>query len=554
MYLSHFGLERFPFTIAPDPSFLFPSAGHQEALAHLQYALTGHGGLVCLTGEVGTGKTTLCRAFLEQTGDEFKTAYIFNPLLSPLELMRALFDELELPWQAEDSQQTLYRQLNEALLGWYADGKRVICLIDEAQAMPAATLEQVRLLTNLETSHHKLLTLILVGQPELREVLASHQLRQLSQRITARYHLNHLQPAETADYLAHRLKLAGCEQNVFEPAACEVIWQGSKGIPRLINSVADRALLGAFAQGKQHVDRATAKTALTEVLGAPDSVAQTDSAATAVPAVTATDRKLRQLSWLTSGLALCVLVLLLQQAGGLDSVRTQLASWIAPSAYDQNTNTPQTNPQPATNTAQPPDSLAMSAAEPSALPPESEKDRAAKFLSGSMGLVAGDCETLAVEDWHCLEVEWPAQQLAGVQYQLVIRQNNAWVYGPDWFADHAANASNQKALLLWQPPVGYQQAIYPGQSSLVVDWVRRALGVAAHANWEVIGPSGEKPLTLDPLVYDPITQIQVARFQAENGLNADRIIGPQTLIYIQRQLQQQAQQSQQANSDDGGDS
>lgn len=267
MYLEYFGLEKLPFTISPDPDFLYPSKGHQEALAHLSYALTDQGGLICLTGEVGTGKTTLCRALMESVPEGDHVAYIFNPQLSPIELMQSLCDDLGINYYDDSSLKDVYKVINEALVDFYASHQRVICVIDEAQSMPPALLEQIRLLTNLETHREKLLTLVLVGQPELRDLLARHDLRQLNQRITARYHLNLLSLEETAAYLEHRIICAGGEHMLFDRSAIHEIWNASGGTPRLINSIADRALLGAYATSQHVVNRAIAKQAVVEVLG-----------------------------------------------------------------------------------------------------------------------------------------------------------------------------------------------------------------------------------------------------------------------------------------------
>ena len=267
MYLEYFGLQRLPFTISPDPDFLYPSPGHQEALAHLSYALTDQGGLICLTGEVGTGKTTLCRALMASVPEGDHIAYIFNPQLSPSELIEALCDELHIQYASGLSLRELYRVLYMGLLRFYSNNQRVICVIDEAQVMSPALLEQVRLLTNLETNTEKLLTLVLVGQTELREILERHELRQMNQRITARYHLGHLTLSETAEYLAHRIQCAGGGRMLFDQASIKVIWQNSMGVPRLINSMADRALLGAYAGNKPFVDAAIARKAVIEVSG-----------------------------------------------------------------------------------------------------------------------------------------------------------------------------------------------------------------------------------------------------------------------------------------------
>lgn len=266
MYLEHFGLERLPFTIAPDPDLLFPSKNHQEALAHLHYALTGHGGLVCLTGEVGTGKTTLCRTFLADLPKDIRSAYIFNPQLSPVELLQAIAEEFGIDTRHTNSQRELYNLLNQALLSGYAKGERFICVIDEAQTMPAPLLEQIRLLTNLETNHEKLLTLILVGQPELQKLLAQHNLRQLNQRITARFHLSHLSWQDCVQYLDFRCRKSGAQRSLFSRLAMWRLWRASKGIPRVLNTLSDRALLGAYALGKDRVNLSLVRGAQAEVL------------------------------------------------------------------------------------------------------------------------------------------------------------------------------------------------------------------------------------------------------------------------------------------------
>ena len=266
MYLEYYGLERLPFSIAPDPDSLYLSAEHQEALAHLKYSLTSHGGLVCLTGEVGTGKTTLCRAFIESAPDTVDIAYLFNPSLSPIELIQSICDELAISYEQQASNKQMVDTLYRGLLERYAAGRKIICIIDEAQAMPKPLLEQVRLLTNLETNKEKLITLILVGQPELKAVINSYELRQFSQRITARCHLNRIPESEIFDYLQCRLQLAGCQDSLFDRASARLVWKKARGIPRLINSIADRALLGGFAKGTKKPDKRVISKAADEVL------------------------------------------------------------------------------------------------------------------------------------------------------------------------------------------------------------------------------------------------------------------------------------------------
>jgi len=226
LYLQHFGLTEAPFSITPDPAFVYLSAAHREALAHLLYGVGkgGSGGFVQLTGEVGTGKTTICRCLLEQVPEDTLIALILNPLVTPRELLAAICDELGVDIrQAEDSSKKMVDALNHYLLQQYADGKRVVIVIDEAQNLSPEALEQVRLLTNLETAKHKLLQMVLLGQPELRQLLQRQNLRQLAQRITARYHLVPLNEAETVAYIKHRMRVAGARQSRVKKAALKAI-------------------------------------------------------------------------------------------------------------------------------------------------------------------------------------------------------------------------------------------------------------------------------------------------------------------------------------------
>ncbi len=570
MYLSHFGLERFPFSIAPDPSLLFPSKGHQEALAHLHYALTGHGGLVCLTGEVGTGKTTLCRAFLETAPDNIRTAYLFNPQLNPLELLQALCDELEIPYQDDDQQQALYKKLNAFLLDCYGKGQRVICLVDEAQAMPTPTLEQIRLLTNLETSEEKLMTLILVGQPELRELLLRHEHRQLNQRITARYHLDTLAQSDIEGYLRFRLENAGGPGDVFEQAAAHRIWQGCKGIPRLINSVADRCLLGAFAQSRTQVSEQTAIQAMAEVLATPDSTAQASTQVNSQPSTSspvmasAGDtgqlhvKRLTRAVWaLTVVLVVVIALLLLPGQSTVSQWRQTLAGWIAPQTEraDSAALSATVSPDGAIGSAEGQSGSGLSGARLSGLrhgdqlaendqtaqktnsiqaaAVSNRQDAITRRLSEKMGLGQLDCAELSQFGWQCLWVQWPLSQLQPLQQQTAVNVSGQWKL----FDDGVPQLPGEyPALVIWQPLQEYERAIQPGQRSPVVQWVRRALGIDWHGDWQVVSPDGQAATGLDPQLYDPLLAIEVAKFQVANGLDADRIIGPQTLVYLQRQL------------------
>ena len=267
MYQKYFGLTERPFSIAPDPRFLYMSQQHREALAHLLYGVGEGGGFVQLTGEVGTGKTTICRCLLEQLPAHVDLALILNPRVTALELLASLCDELNIQYARDTTSiKVLTDVLNAYLLDSHARGRRTVLMIDEAQNLSAEALEQVRLLTNLETTREKLLQIILVGQPELRTLLARDDLRQLSQRITARYHLEPIHRDDTAAYIRHRLNVCGAGDPVFSDTAIELIQKLSSGVPRLINVLCDRAMLGAFVEGKRRIEAPIVRKAAGEVL------------------------------------------------------------------------------------------------------------------------------------------------------------------------------------------------------------------------------------------------------------------------------------------------
>jgi len=269
MYAPHFGLTQDPFSIAPDPRYLFMSERHREALAHLLYGVNGGGGFVLLSGEIGTGKTTVCRCFLEQIPAQCNVAYIFNPKLTVTELLRTICDEFHVVVpEGAASPKDFIDPLNAFLLRTHATGQNNVLIIDEAQNLDTDVLEQLRLLTNLETSERKLLQIVLIGQPELRDVLARPELEQLAQRVIARFHLDALSQAETAQYIAHRLSVAGHTGALpFDSVALKRIHTLARGVPRRINLLCGRALLGAYAEGLGTVTRRVVDKAATEVFG-----------------------------------------------------------------------------------------------------------------------------------------------------------------------------------------------------------------------------------------------------------------------------------------------
>jgi general secretion pathway protein A len=280
MYSHHFGLSQDPFSIAPDPRYLFMSERHREALAHLLYGVAGvsgaAGGFVLLTGDIGTGKTTVCRCFLEQIPTGCHVAYIFNPKLTVAELLQSICDEFHIAVPKLESIAPTVKNyidtLNAFLLHSHAAGQSCVLIIDEAQNLSADVLEQLRLLTNLETNERKLLQIVLIGQPELRTMLKRPELEQLAQRVIARFHLDALSKSETRHYIEHRLAVAGHTGALpFDEPALQTIYRLARGVPRRINLLCGRALLGAWASGQNRVNRRIVHKAATEVFG-PETV------------------------------------------------------------------------------------------------------------------------------------------------------------------------------------------------------------------------------------------------------------------------------------------
>lgn len=269
MYLEYFRFRQRPFSIAPDPAFLYLSERHREALAHLMYGLQGDGGFVLVIGEVGTGKTTLVRSLMDQVPEDVDVAFVLNPRVTVKELLETLCDELNVSYLSDNplTVKSYIDRLNAHLLKSHALGRGTVVIIDEAQNLSTEVLEQVRLLTNLETNERKLLRIILLGQTELSELLDRREMRQLAQRITARYHLGALDREDARAYIAHRLTRAGGNPHLFNRGAARETFRLSRGVPRLINVIADRALLGTYVEGKQRVTAAIVRKAAREVFG-----------------------------------------------------------------------------------------------------------------------------------------------------------------------------------------------------------------------------------------------------------------------------------------------
>ncbi len=541
MYTHHFALREPPFSIAPNPRYLYLSPKHREALAHLLYGISVGGGFVVLSGEVGMGKTTLCRALLDQLPEDVELALIFNPRLNSRELLAGICDELHIAYQGpKASLKQLIDALNRYLLDAHAAGRRIIVLIDEAQNLRFDVLEQIRLLTNLETDQAKLLQIILVGQPELNQVLDRPNLRQLSQRITARFHLLPLSFEETRDYLVHRLRVGGVQDPIFLGAAVKAIYRRSKGIPRLINLIADRSLLGAYALGRHRVDGAVAKRAGYELLG---------------KGVRAQKRwpKVFVAMVLISLFGLLIVVAREPQGIFFEKLKGLLKEY--PVTMKGNVEPPRSPSQlqeegPEEGTAAP---------DASGDPPFVEGDEFADWMATAgqgrhealMSLLmawhftlpaasSDPCTSLKSLELRCqpLQIAW--QQLLQLNLPAALEFTQAdgsrrFVVlsgvsdGQPVFSDgqgtktfHVAPVLSRwtgRATVVWKPPVKAFASLKPMMSSPLVLWIRQQLGVIGSPDHAVI--------------YDEDLVQKVKAFQRELELRPDGIIGVLTLMGIE---------------------
>ena len=300
MYERYFNLSENPFTIAPNPRYFYLSAQHREALAHLRYGLNENGGFILLTGEVGTGKTTAWRCLVENLPTDVDLAIVLNPRVNEIELLETICDELGIAYEQGSGIKKLTDALNRHLLDTYARRRRTIVIVEEAQNISAEVLEQLRLLTNLETNESKLLQIILIGQPELLEKLSDPQLRQLRQRIIAHFHLEPFNLKDVRAYVHHRLSVAGASSRLFSDAAIRKLTKHSQGIPRLINLICDRALLGCFSEERGHVDARTVSRAAHEVFGTHRFSKRRNSLSDALPNPNQTNKRrsyVRPVAW-----------------------------------------------------------------------------------------------------------------------------------------------------------------------------------------------------------------------------------------------------------------
>ncbi len=543
MYLSFFGLNEKPFAITPDPRYLYLSERHAEALAHLLYGINESGGFIQLTGEVGTGKTTVVRTLLSRVPHHADVAVILNPRVTPVEFLLTICEELGLGMADadRDSVKQMVDALNRRLLSAHAEGRRIIVIVDEAQNLSAEVLEQVRLLTNLETPTQKLLQIILIGQPELRELLDRTELRQLAQRITGRYHLEPLSREETRGYIRHRLRVAGAAGEIFTPAALAEVHRLSTGIPRVINVTCDRALLGAYTQETRKITAALVRLAAGEVYGRRF-----------VPV---------WLGWLAAALGLVSIALL--AFGGWELWQRQIAPLHALVGMPVRPTPATAVPLPAvvTPSSPPPKpSVPGPAAAPvaasinallaanSAYTSDATAFRRLLSLWGTaMADDKNPCGQAAKAGLSCLEQRGSWAQVRALNRPAILTltddhgQRHRVVLSAldDRFATLNLGEHDERVpldelsrdwfgefTLVWKPKTARTRLLSVGMTGDEVRWLRRSLNALQGA--------ASDPEHGD--VYDEQLAIAVQNFQREHRLNVDGIAGVQTQVMLDTAL------------------
>ena len=530
MYTGFFGLHEKPFSITPDPRYLFMSARHGEALAHLVYGVTESGGFVQLTGEVGTGKTTLVRSLLlNRMPDNADVAVVLNPQITAQEFLLTICEELgvSVPEQ-KDSIKALTDALNHHLLSAHAKGRRTILVVDEAQNLAPAVLEQVRLLTNLETAKQKLLQIILIGQPELRELLGRNDLRQLAQRITGRYHLEPLTRDETAQYIEHRLRVAGALGEVIDSAGKKEVFRISAGVPRLINVICDRALLGAYSQESRTVTKRLIKRAAAEVSGELGGTPVLRRMAVAAGLV---------------GVAIIVASLWALTRSPDPVVADTTSVEEAPTATEVPTIAePESLPVPEPITPALSEELAIAGELTT-----TDFAMASLFKLWGLEYTRGSvsaCSQAAAAGLACLiqRSSWNGlRQLnrpailtvidpVGDSHEIVLARiegDNAHLSIGGVEVTHSVGEINDlwfgQFMLLWRPPAGVPVSLTPGSRGSEVVWLRKNLAEIDERY---------RTNNVDSDEYDANLQSTVRQFQKDHRLDVDGLAGQQTLIVI----------------------
>ena len=534
MYEKFFGLTEKPFAITPDPRYLFLSERHAEALAHLAYGIQEAGGFVQLTGEVGTGKTMVVRSLLQQLPANCDMALILNPRITPAEFLLAICDELHVPVpeRLATSVKALVDLLTRFLLDAHARGRRVVVMVDEAQNLSPDVLEQVRLLTNLETATQKLLQIILVGQPELRDVLSRSDLRQLAQRITGRYHLEALTRPESLAYVRHRLRVAGATSDVFTAGALREVHRLSGGIPRVINVICDRALLGAFTREEHRVTGRLIRQAASEVYGRP----------VLAPWV-------RWIAVAGGVAAIALLGVATWQVLPLRGADEPVAAAVAPPPSDAATEVPAAAPAaaPAIDVPAVPivrDLQAILALAPGETTTDAAFAELLRLWGASYEPGAGQpCNQVADQGLQCFADLGTLAQLklinrpailsltdpSGIEHQVVLEGldgdvAHVAVGGSRYHVSVAELASHWfgEFLVVWRPTIPLAKQLRVGMRGDDVRWLRDAL-----ASLEGTAVRAERPD-----VFDAELERLVQDFQRSRRLTVDGIAGVQTQLVL----------------------
>ena len=573
MYNAYFGFKESPFSIAPDPRYLYMTEQHREALAHLVFGLNSEGGCILLTGEVGTGKTTVCRCLLEQIPEQSNIALVFNPKVTATELLETICDELHIEYpEGENSVKTYIDRINVFLLQANAAGQKTVLIIDEAQNMESAVLEQLRLLTNLETNQRKLLQIIILGQPELLEILSRESMRQLAQRITARFHLNPLSRNELKAYISHRLAIAGSNVQLFDEKTIKRLFQLSSGVPRLINIICDRALLGAYVENKTRVDLQTLNNAAIEVFG---KIKPTKNKTLRWPAYTAVAAGVATIAIVAYFILRTEPAPVTSIAQLTDKSPTQDISVASIEPIEQ-------EPAPAlliaesedtsiidevvdTETAQQPDedTEVLENSESSGLSDfrqlvfaETKKSKAQAYAdlfdvwskeynatrNGSACAFArdnglsclhrqGNLRSLAILNRPAVLKFYDEQNEAAYVILTNLSDNEATLRKGDTSLTVSADTLNQYWLgeytLLWQKPPYYQTAVQPGSNGPIVQWLDQQLARLYGQN--------DIPTIHD--TYNNELKSQIMKFQQSKGLTPDGVVGPHTFILLNSELE-----------------
>lgn len=585
-YESYFELKEAPFSISPDPHYLYLTQNHREALAHLLYGVSSNGGFVLLTGEIGAGKTTVCQCLLEQLPEHTEVAYILNPKLETWEFLAAICDDLGIAYPSDHTGLKLYIDLiHEHLLASHSKGCNTVLMVDEAQNLSLELIEHLRLLTNLETREKKLLQIMLVGQPELRDKIALPEMEQMAQRITARFHLGPLSKNEVAAYVRHRLKVAGAEHELFTRDSLKLLWKFTGGVPRLINIICDRALLGAYTSKRERVDSVILAQAAHEVLGikahvrnpavvrwgwgivvlsvmgvafagayffrnnlSPEAriiadMATVEPVAAVMPDVEPLSKEARPELLVVEPVEPVEPEMVLSESVAIESVVDSAITSLAPDVSEV-MPVPVEIPEQAPPALQFPDNLSPRILELSAF--------SALFRRWDINylpeLGVDPCQFASTVGLGCLKGQGNLPILQSLNRPALVTlydQQGKGYYASFLGVDGSgadivlvlggevqrlpisslANWWYGEYLVLWQMPVGYKFPLKIGASGDVIVWLLQQLG-------ETIDSTGENTVQQ---TYTEELEVEVKLFQRSHGLIPDGIVGPRTIIALNNQ-------------------